>query len=95
VTTGLLLGAASINIPVVLDDHGTSAAALVAARLSPAAAGYVIALHSGSTPGHRRALEELAIAPHLELGLAQGEGTGACLVLPFIDAAAQLLTKNR
>ena len=48
VLAGLILGAASINVPVILDSYATGAAALVAARLAPAVTGYLIAAHRGS-----------------------------------------------
>ena len=89
---GAVLAAASINVPVVLDDHGTAAAALVAARLAPAAASSVIAAHGGSIPAHRVALAALGLTPLFDLGLSSGEGAGAALLLPFVRAAAELLS---
>jgi nicotinate-nucleotide--dimethylbenzimidazole phosphoribosyltransferase len=92
VLAGAILGAASIHIPIVLDDHMTWAAALIAARLQPAAAGYLVAAHAGgASAGHRRALAALELAPIFDLGLAHGEGTGALLAVPLIDAAARVL----
>jgi len=88
---GLILAAASMNVPVVLDDHATSAAALIAARLAPHAAGYLIAAHGGSRPAHRRALAALGLAPLFALGLGSGEGAGAALALGLVDGAASLL----
>lgn len=89
--TGLILAAASMDVPVVLEDHGTAAAALVAARLAPAAAGYLIAAHGGTRPSHRRALAALGLAPLFTLGLGSGEGIGAALALGLVDGAARLL----
>lgn len=91
VLVGMILAAASMDVPVLLDDHATSAAALVATRLAPAAAGYLIAAHGGTYPAHRKALAALGLAPLFELGLARGEGTGAALGLSMVDAAATLL----
>ncbi len=91
VLAGLILAAAAISVPVVLDDHGTSAAALIAARLAPAVPGYLIAAHAGSEPSHRQALGALGLVPLFDLGLSHGEGAGAALALPLIDAAARLL----
>lgn len=93
VLTGLILGAASINLPVVLDDHATSAAALLACRLEPSVAGYLIGSHAGTSPSHRRALHELGVTVIFDLGLAHGEGTGAALTLPLIDSAAALIAE--
>ena len=91
---GLILAAASMNIPVVLDDHGTSAAALAAAALAPALPGYLVAAHGGTLPAHRRAIAALGLAPLFELGLARGEGTGAAMALPLLDGAAALLASS-
>lgn len=90
---GMTLACASIHVPVVLDDQGTSAAALIAARLAPDVRGYLIAAHAGGSPIHRRALEALELTALFELGLAHGEGTGAALALPIIDSAASLLAE--
>ena len=89
--TGLILGAASVDVPVVLDDHGTSAAALAAARMAPAVAGYLVAAHGGTRPSHRRALAALGLAPLFALGLGSGEGAGGALALGLVDGAARLL----
>ncbi|MCE9574442.1 MAG: nicotinate-nucleotide--dimethylbenzimidazole phosphoribosyltransferase [Deltaproteobacteria bacterium] len=91
VLVGLILAAASMDVPILLDDHATSAAALVATRLAPAALGYLVAAHGGTYPAHRKALAALGLVPLFELGLARGEGTGAALGLSMVDAAAALL----
>ena len=90
--TGMILAAASMDVPVVLDDHATSAAALAAVALAPAVAGYLVAAHGGTQPSHRRALAALGLSPLFELGLARGEGTGAALALALVDGAAGLVT---
>jgi nicotinate-nucleotide--dimethylbenzimidazole phosphoribosyltransferase len=91
--TGAILAAASIAVPVVLEDHGTGAAALVATRLAPAVAGYLIAGHGGASRSHRRALAALGLTPLFALGLGAGEGTGAALALGLLDGAARLLER--
>lgn len=90
---GLILAAASGSVPVVLEDHGTSAAALVAARLAPDVAGYLIAAHGGTRPAHRRAIAALGLAPLFALGLGSGEGAGAALALGLVDGAARMLSR--
>jgi nicotinate-nucleotide--dimethylbenzimidazole phosphoribosyltransferase len=88
---GLLLGAAARRIPVVLDGLASGAAALLACALAPRARDYCIAGHVSAEPGHRIALEQLGLEPLLDLGLRLGEGTGAALALPLLDAACRLL----
>lgn len=91
VQTGVILATASVHRPIVLDDRGTWASALIARALCKDVTGYLFAAHAGSRPGYRRALDALAISPLLDLGLAHGEGTGALLAVPLFDAAAGLL----
>lgn len=86
---GVMLAAASMNIPVILDGHATGAAALVAARLQPAVTGYLVAAHTGSFT-HPRILAHLALPPVFDVGLGHGEGTGAAMVLPLLDQVAAL-----
>jgi nicotinate-nucleotide--dimethylbenzimidazole phosphoribosyltransferase len=94
VLAGLMLAAASTNVPVILDGYATGAAALVACALAPAAAGYLIAAHIGSFT-QPRILAYLGLHPVFELGLGQGEGTGAALALPLIDHVAALAGQGR
>ncbi len=93
VMAGLILGAASIHVPVVLDGHGSSAAALLAQKLHPEVRGYLFASHAGGMPAHAAALAELALEPLFAVGLAQGEGTGALLAMPMLEAAARVLAE--
>ncbi|MCP4443922.1 MAG: nicotinate-nucleotide--dimethylbenzimidazole phosphoribosyltransferase [Myxococcales bacterium] len=94
VMTGMILAAASINVPVVLDGHGSSAAALVAHKMSPHIRGYLFVSHSGGIPAHVAALKALELEPLFAVGLAQGEGTGAVLALPMLDAAARVIAET-
>lgn len=87
---GLMLGAARMRLPVLLDGFITGAAALVAAALSPALPPRLIASHRSAEPGHRIVLEHLGLRPLLELDLRLGEGTGAALAMPLLDAACDL-----
>jgi nicotinate-nucleotide--dimethylbenzimidazole phosphoribosyltransferase len=84
---GVVLGAASMRIPVVLDGFIAGAAALVAARLAPSSTPFLIAGHRSVEPGHPLALADLGLRPVLDLDLRLGEGTGAALAMPIIDAA--------
>ncbi|MBI2323236.1 MAG: nicotinate-nucleotide--dimethylbenzimidazole phosphoribosyltransferase, partial [Chloroflexi bacterium] len=88
---GLILGAAARRVPVVLDGFIAGAAALVAAGLCPAARDYLIASHRSAEIGHAVALQALGLRPLLDLDLRLGEGSGAVLAFPLIEAAARLL----
>jgi nicotinate-nucleotide--dimethylbenzimidazole phosphoribosyltransferase len=84
---GVVLAGAARRVPVVLDGFIATAAALVAARLAPAARHYLIAAHRSAEPGHVRLLEALGLNPYLELGMRLGEGTGAALGIGLLRAA--------
>ncbi len=90
---GVILGAAITQKPVLIDGYISTAAALIAAKLAPAAVGYMIAAHKSVEPGHIAALDFLGKSPLLDLGFRLGEGTGAAMAMPLIDAAASMFTK--
>jgi nicotinate-nucleotide--dimethylbenzimidazole phosphoribosyltransferase len=88
---GVALEAAAQRLLVVLDGFISSVAGLLAARLEPAARGYFVAGHRSVEAGHQAVLEALELVPLLDLGLRLGEGSGAALALPLVQAAADLL----
>jgi len=88
---GVIIGAAKLRCPVVLDGYISTAAALLAAALAPISKGYMIASHQSQEPGHIHALSALGLAPCIQLDLRVGEGTGAVLCFHFIDAALKLM----
>jgi nicotinate-nucleotide--dimethylbenzimidazole phosphoribosyltransferase len=93
VLAGVMLGAASMNVPIVLDGYATGAAALAAAAFAPAVAGSLIAAHTGAFT-HPRVLAHLGLRPMFEVGLGHGEGTGAAMLLPLIDQVTSLAARG-
>ena len=89
---GLILGAAALKKPVLVDGFITTAGALIAQGLSPVSAQYMIAAHRSVEPGHRAAQERLGKVPLLDLNLRLGEGTGAVLAMNLVEASARVLT---
>ena len=88
---GLMIGAAAARVPAVIDGLISAAAALIAAQLRPGVTRYLIAGHRSAEPGHGVALAHLGLTPLLDLGMRLGEGTGAALALPIIEAAMRTL----
>lgn len=88
---GFILGAAAHKVPVILDGVIASAAACVAVALAPEVRGYLIAGHAGAEPGITQALAFLNLRALVDLGLRLGEGTGAVLALPTVQASARIL----
>jgi nicotinate-nucleotide--dimethylbenzimidazole phosphoribosyltransferase len=91
VLAGVMLATAAARLPLVLDGFITAAAALIATALAPDLRHYLLASHRSAEIGHGAALDVLGLTPLLDLGLRLGEGTGALLTLPILDAAARLL----
>jgi nicotinate-nucleotide--dimethylbenzimidazole phosphoribosyltransferase len=88
---GLAVGCAQRRIVVLLDGFITAAAALAAVRIDPAVRDVLIASHRSPEPGHAYALEALGLEPLLDLGLRLGEGSGAALALPLLQASIAIL----
>ncbi|GAC1308407.1 MAG: nicotinate-nucleotide--dimethylbenzimidazole phosphoribosyltransferase [Vulcanimicrobiaceae bacterium] len=92
---GAILAGAARRVPLVLDGYIVAAAALLAARIAPASLGYCIAAHRSSEPGHRIALSALGLEPLFDLDLRLGEGSGAALALPLVEAASRMIVEMR
>jgi nicotinate-nucleotide--dimethylbenzimidazole phosphoribosyltransferase len=91
--TAYLARASERGVPVILDGVVSGAAALVAEAMTSGARGWWIAGHRSTEPAARRALEHLALEPLVDLSMRLGEGTGALLALPHLDAAAITLAE--
>jgi nicotinate-nucleotide--dimethylbenzimidazole phosphoribosyltransferase len=89
--TGLILGAAALKKPVMVDGFISTAGALIANSLCPSAKEYMIAAHGSMEKGHRPMLEILGKKPLLDLNLRLGEGTGAALAMNIVDAAVAVM----
>jgi nicotinate-nucleotide--dimethylbenzimidazole phosphoribosyltransferase len=87
---GLILGAASRQIPVVVDGFISGAGAMIATRLEPACRDYLFFSHVSRERGHRRMLEFFDAHPILDLDMCLGEGTGAAIAMDVITAAVRV-----
>jgi nicotinate-nucleotide--dimethylbenzimidazole phosphoribosyltransferase len=93
VLAGVVLGCARNRVVALLDGFITTAAALVAVRLEPAAGDGLIASHLSPEPGHALLLDALGLRPLLELELRLGEGSGAALALPLLRSSVAILAE--
>ena len=90
---GVILGAASQRVPVVIDGFISGAAALIAAGLCPQSRDYMIAGHCSVEPGHKILLAHLGLKPLLDLEMRLGEGTGAALAMSLAETSVHILTE--
>jgi nicotinate-nucleotide--dimethylbenzimidazole phosphoribosyltransferase len=88
---GVIIGAASRRVPVVVDGFISGAATLVAAKQVPDIIPYLIASHQSVEIGHQMIWQTLGLRPILHLDMRLGEGTGSALAFHMIDAAVNLL----
>ncbi|MBB4933262.1 nicotinate-nucleotide--dimethylbenzimidazole phosphoribosyltransferase [Lipingzhangella halophila] len=88
---GFILGAAATGVPVLLDGVISGSAALAAAALSPASMNACFAGHCSAEPGHTVALRHLGLHPLFGLEMRLGEGSGALLALPMLQASVRAL----
>lgn len=89
--TGAMLGAAKHKAVLLIDGFIATTALLVASRLQPNVLQYCIFSHCSDEAGHRKLLDYLDANPLLDLGMRLGEGTGAALAYPLIQAAVNFL----
>ena len=89
---GFYAAAAQARATIVLDGYVSGAAALIAQRQFPSVTARMIAGHCSAEPGHRGVLAKLGLTPVLDWQMRLGEGSGALLAMPMLDAAAAILT---
>lgn len=90
---GFLAQSAIRRTPALLDGLVPTAAALLAREITPAAVQWWLACHRSTEPAHTIALSRLGLDPIFDFGLRLGEGTGALMALPVIDAAIRTLAE--
>lgn len=90
---GLILGAASRRVPVVVDGFISTAGALIAFGLCPTVTDYLFAAHNSVEKGHRLMLEKLGLRPILDLGFRLGEGTGAAVAMHLIEGGLKIYSE--
>ena len=87
---GVCIGGAICRVPIVLDGVISMAAALLAERLVPGTAAYLLPSHKGKEPASERLTRALGMEPVIDGRLALGEGTGAVMMLALLDMALRV-----
>ncbi len=88
--TGVFLGGALYNIPIVIDGFISAVAALAAERQLSGTKDVMIASHLGREEGMKHVLNELGLRPVIDADMALGEGTGAVMLFPLLDTVLEL-----
>ena len=90
---GAMLEAARAEAILLIDGFIATSALLVATKLQPNILDYCIFSHCSDESGHRHMLQQFNAKPLLNLGLRLGEGTGAVLAYPLVQAAVNFLNE--
>ncbi|MFN4022718.1 MAG: nicotinate-nucleotide--dimethylbenzimidazole phosphoribosyltransferase [Hydrogenophilus thermoluteolus] len=90
---GAMLAASERRVAVLVDGFIATAAAVAALAITPEIRPYLIFTHCSNEQGHRAVLDHLGVSPLLDLDLRLGEGTGAALAYPLVQAAAAFLNE--
>jgi nicotinate-nucleotide--dimethylbenzimidazole phosphoribosyltransferase len=88
---GVVLGAAETRVPVVIDGVISTAAALVAWLIEPRLADFLFAAHRSVERAQEAMLALMGLQPILDLQMRLGEGTGAALAMPIIEAGVKVI----
>lgn len=88
---GLVLGGAALGIPVICDGLISTAGALIACELAPAAKQYLFASHKSVEAGHAFMHDRLGLDPLIDLQFRLGEGTGAAVCMELLDLSTRIL----
>ena len=73
------------GIPVVMDGFISCVAALVAMKICPLAADYMIASHVSKEPAAHIILDHMKKEAVIHADMCLGEGTGAVTLFPFLE----------
>ncbi len=87
---GVFLGGAAARMPVVIDGFIAGAAALIAKKICPQSAEYMIASHVSNEPATKLVLEALDKEAFITAGMCLGEGSGAVMLFPIMDLAVEV-----
>ena len=85
---GGILAAAQAQVPVLIDGFICTAAAMLAKQIAPNVQDYLIFAHCSEEQGHRKMLQWFNTEALLTLNMRLGEGSGAAIALPIVQAAA-------
>src|SRR5690554_1064301 len=88
--TGAFIACAQLGLPILLDGYIVTAAALAAVAIIPSVKDWLFALHCSAEPAHEMMLESLGKEALIDLHMRLGEGSGAAIAVPLIQAACRL-----
>ena len=88
--TEAFLACGEAGVPVLVDGVIASAAALAACRMVPELSDWLLWGHRSQEPAQQAVFEALGARPLLDLDMRLGEGSGAAVAVPIVQAACRL-----
>lgn len=90
---GVVLGAAGMRIPILIDGLISTAGAFLAYHICPTVKEYMLSAHSSVEAGQGKMLAKMGLHPLLHLNMRLGEGTGGALAMGLIDVSVKILNE--
>ena len=87
---GAYIRSAQLGVPVLLDGFISTSAALLAVRINPAVADWLLLSHQSAEPAHQLMIAALKGRPLLQLDMRLGEASGAAVAVPLLRSACAL-----
>ena len=87
---GICLGGAAYRMAVVVDGVIAGASAMVAYEMDNKVGGYLFASHQSVEPAHVACLDYMGLEAPLRMDMRLGEGTGAVLLYPLLEASLKI-----
>lgn len=88
--TGLVIGAAIRQVPVLIDNAASATAAILARDLAPSSPWWCLIPDHGRSPAVRTVADLLGFEPVLDLGLGLGDGCTALTAIGVLQPALAL-----
>ncbi|GAB6108547.1 nicotinate-nucleotide--dimethylbenzimidazole phosphoribosyltransferase [Fusibacter bizertensis] len=85
--TGIILGGAIYQVPVIVDGYISTVSALLASKILPNITDYIFPSHASEEKSAEMASSLLGLKPYLNLNMRLGEGSGAVLAFNLLEAA--------
>ncbi len=90
---GAYIGHAQRGVPSLVDGYISTAAALLACKISPSLADWLLFSHCSAEAAHGLVLNTMQVKPLLNLDMRLGEGSGAGIALSLIRSSLLLHTQ--
>ncbi len=87
---GAYLGAAKNRVPVIIDGLISGVSALLASLINPKIKDYMLPSHIGEESGIKWIMKNMELEPMLFMNMKLGEGSGAILMFPIVEAASNI-----